>query len=100
MKQGEKLKEKEDEERKKAKAKGMSLAEYRVWRDREMWVNEFNAVRKKKMLGETLTPEEDKQYAELEKKLESSGGVPPVSKTMLAAIDAANGKKPPAKEKN
>ncbi|MDO8649075.1 MAG: type IV secretion system DNA-binding domain-containing protein [Candidatus Peregrinibacteria bacterium] len=93
VKTAEKAKEKEDEEKKKAKAKGMSLDEYRKWRDREMWTNEFNALRKKKFLGEALSPEEEKRMAELEKKLIETGGVPPPSKTMLTG-----GKKPEKKE--
>ncbi|HLD71631.1 MAG TPA: DUF87 domain-containing protein, partial [Candidatus Peribacteraceae bacterium] len=83
IKQAEKSKEKEEEEKKKAKAKGMSLADYRKWRDRELWTNEFNSLRKKKFLGETLTKDDDAKMIELEKKLEASGGVPPPSKTML-----------------
>ena len=79
-----KLKEKEEEERKKAKAKGLSLEDYRKWRDREMWTNDFNALRKKQFKGDILSPEEAKIMADLQKKLEASGGVPPPSKTMLA----------------
>jgi len=82
-KTAEKAKEKEDEERKKAKAKGMKLDEYRKWRDREMWTNEFNALRKKEFLGESLSDEEKAKRTDLEKKLEQSGGVPPPSKAML-----------------
>ncbi len=91
-----KLKEKEDEEKKKAKAKGMKLDEYRKWRDREMWLNDFNMLRKKKFRGETqniaspLTAEDQAKMADLEKKLEASGGVPPPSKTMLG--EAGKGK--------
>ncbi|MBI3332201.1 type IV secretion system DNA-binding domain-containing protein [Candidatus Peregrinibacteria bacterium] len=82
-KSAEKAKEKEEEEKKKAKAKGMSLADYRKWRDRELWTNEFNALRKKQFLGEALTKDDEAKMKELEKKLEESGGVPPPSKTML-----------------
>jgi hypothetical protein len=78
-----KRKEKEDEERKKAKAKGLSLEAYRAWRDRELWTNLFNALRKKQFLGEEMTLLEQTQMADLEKKLEASGGVPPPSKAML-----------------
>lgn len=88
-KKAEKSKEKEEEERKKAKAKGMKLEEYRVWRDREMWTNEFNALRKRVMLGETLADAERTQLQDLEKKLEASGGVPPPSKGMLDAVEKA-----------
>ncbi|MEK7217883.1 MAG: type IV secretion system DNA-binding domain-containing protein, partial [Patescibacteria group bacterium] len=80
-----KAKEKEEEELKKARKKGMSLAQYRKWRDRELWTNEFNALRKKQFVGETLTVEEQKNLSDLEKKLVESGGVPPPSKTMMAA---------------
>ena len=85
FKQTEKLKEKEEEERKKARAKKMTLEQYRAWRDREMWVNAFNALRKKEFLGNTLTMEEQQQMKELRSKLEQSGGVPPPSKTMQQA---------------
>ncbi|HVW66908.1 MAG TPA: type IV secretion system DNA-binding domain-containing protein [Candidatus Peribacteraceae bacterium] len=84
-KQAEKAKEKEEEEKKKARAKKMTLEQYRAWRDREMWTNEFNALRKKTFVGETLTPAEEQQMAELQKKLEASGGVPEPSKGMLDA---------------
>ena len=95
----EKMKEKEEEELKKARAKGMSLDEYRKWRDREMWVNDFNALRKKKMKGEELAEPEIKKMDELMKKLVDSGGVPPPSKTMLLeqeklAKKAAGGEAP------
>ncbi|MFA7682249.1 MAG: type IV secretion system DNA-binding domain-containing protein, partial [Candidatus Peribacteraceae bacterium] len=78
-----KSKEKEDEELKKARKKGMNLEEYRTWRDREMWVNDFNMLRKKDFMGEKLTDEEKKTMKTLEKKLEGSGGVPPPSKVLL-----------------
>ncbi|MEQ1849370.1 MAG: type IV secretion system DNA-binding domain-containing protein [Candidatus Peribacteraceae bacterium] len=76
-----KAKEKEEEEMKKAKKKKMSLEQYRAWRDREMWTNDFNALRKK-ALTEALSADETAKMAELEKKLEQSGGVPLPSKAM------------------
>ena len=79
-----KAKEKEEEEVKKARKKGMKLDEYRAWRDREMWINDFNMIRKKEFMGEKLTEEEVKSRADLEKKLQDSGGVPEPSKTMIA----------------
>jgi hypothetical protein len=79
----EKAKEKEEEERAKARKKGMKLEEYRAWRDREMWLNDYNMIRKKVFLEEPVTEDERKSMADLEKKLEESGGVPPVSKTLL-----------------
>lgn len=82
-KQVEKSKEKEEEEKKKAKAKGLSLADYRKWRDREMWTNSFNALRKKQHMGEALSADEQASLADLQQKLEQSGGVPPPSKAML-----------------
>jgi hypothetical protein len=88
-----KAREKEDEEIKKAKAKGMPLAEYRKWRDREMWTNDFNALRKKKMKGEDLTAEETAKMDALMQKLVESGGVPPPSKSMLAEQEKAQGRK-------
>lgn len=84
-KTNEKAKEKEEEEMKKARAKKMSLADYRVWRDREMWTNEYNAVRKKQFLDEPVTDAELAVMAELGAKLEASGGIPPPSKGMLDA---------------
>jgi len=83
-KQASKTKEKEEEEVKKARKKGMKLDEYRQWRDREMWVNDFNMIRKKDFMGEALSDDEKKEMAELEKKLKESGGVPEPSKTLLA----------------
>jgi hypothetical protein len=80
-----KSKEKEEEELKKAKAKKMTLEQYRAWRDREMWMNDFNALRKKEFLGEKLSEIEKVNFADLQKKLEATGGVPPPSKTMMAA---------------
>lgn len=97
-KTNEKAKEKEEEEMKKARAKKMSLADYRVWRDREMWTNEYNAVRKKQFLGEPVTPEEEKQMAELGAKLEASGGIPPPSKGMLDAKAKKDGTFVPKKK--
>ncbi len=88
-KTAEKAKEKEDEEKKKAKAKKMTLEEYRKWRDREMWTNDYNAIRKREMKGEALSKDDQAKMAELGKKLEASGGIPPVSKTMLADIEKA-----------
>jgi hypothetical protein len=82
-KSAEKAKEKEEEEMKKARAKKMTLEQYRAWRDREMWTNDYNSLRKKKFLGEALTPDDETKMNDLEKKLEASGGVPPPSKTML-----------------
>jgi hypothetical protein len=79
----EKAKEKEGEEREKAKKKGMKLDEYRAWRDRELWMNEYNALRKKKYLEGGLTPEEEQKMVDLEPKLHATGGVPPPSKAML-----------------
>jgi hypothetical protein len=84
-KAGEKAKEKEEEEKKKARAKGMSLKEYRDWRDREMWSNSYNQLRKKKLLGEAMTPDEEAMMLDLEKKLVATGGVPPVSKAVMEA---------------
>ncbi len=81
-KQVAKSKEKEEEELKKAKKKGMKLEEYRTWRDREMWTNDYNGFRKKQILGEDFGPEEEKKMKELEKNLEKSGGIPPLSKAL------------------
>jgi len=69
-----KVKEKELEEIKKAKKKGMKLAEYRAWRDREMWTNNLNALKKKLTNGEELSEEEKKEMEELKKKLDAVGG--------------------------
>lgn len=88
-KTAEKAKEKEEEEIKKAKAKKMTLEQYRAWRDREMWTNEYNALRKRMMLGEALAEGEVAIMQELERKLEAGGGVPPVSKSMLDAVEKA-----------
>jgi hypothetical protein len=83
MRAEEKSKEKAEEELKKAKKKGMTLEQYRAWRDREMWTNDFNMLRKKEIVGESLTPEEKKSFLDLQKKLETSGGVPLLSKAMM-----------------
>ncbi|MBI3336844.1 type IV secretory system conjugative DNA transfer family protein [Candidatus Peregrinibacteria bacterium] len=83
----EKNKEKEEEELKKARKKGMKLADYRAWRDREMWTNEFNALRKKKILGEALNNDDEKNWKDLESKLEKSGGIPPLSKGLQELKD-------------
>jgi hypothetical protein len=80
-----KAKEKEGEEREKAKKKGMKLDEYRAWRDREMWTNDFNALRKK-AISEALSDEEKTKMADLEKKLTATGGVPPPSKAITEAM--------------
>jgi len=87
-----KAKEKEEEERKRAKKKGMSLDEYKKWRDREMWMNDFNALRKRKLLGEELSKDEETQVKDLEKKLKDSGGVPEISKGLQEQIDKKKGK--------
>lgn len=84
-----KAKEKEEEERKKAKAKGMSLQDYRAWRDREMWLNAYNALRKREMLGESLSAEDAASMQDLVAKLEQSGGIPPPSKSMQDAVEKA-----------
>jgi hypothetical protein len=86
-----KQQEKEAEEMQKARAKKMTLEQYRTWRDREMWANEFNALRKKQMLGTPLTGTEQAKLEELLPKLEKTGGLPPVSKTLLAAAAEARG---------
>jgi len=80
-----KAKEKEQEEREKARKKGLTLEQYRAWRDREMWINDFNALRKKALL-EPLPADEQAKMNDLGQKLEKSGGVPPPSKAMLEAI--------------
>jgi len=85
-----KMKEKEVEERDKAKKKGMTLEAYRAWRDREMWTNDFNALRKK-ALSEPLSQEEKGKMADLEQKLKNSGGVPPPSKAMQEAAAKKSG---------
>lgn len=85
VKTKEKAREKEEEERQKAKKKGMTLEEYRKWRNRELWTNEYNALRKKEFVSETLSAEEQAKKSDLEQNLEASGGIPPQSKTMLDA---------------
>ena len=87
-----KAKEKEEEEVQKARKKGMKLEEYRAWRDREMWTNDFNALRKKELTGEALTDDEKKKMKDLEQKLEKSGGVPPLSKAMQELAEKAKKK--------
>jgi hypothetical protein len=87
-KDAEKAKEKEEEEMKKARARGMSLEDYRKWRDRELWSNTYNQIRKKKILGEPLSPEEEAQFPDLEQKLIAGGGLPPLSKTLAEAAAA------------
>ncbi|MDA1208567.1 MAG: type IV secretion system DNA-binding domain-containing protein [bacterium] len=82
-----KAKEKEEEEMKKARKKKMSLEEYRTWRDKEMWSNDFNALRKRALIDEDLNDAEKKQYADLQKKLKESGGVPPLSKAVQELVD-------------
>jgi len=91
-KKSEKAKEKEEEEMKKARAKKMTLEAYRAWRDREMWTNEYNALRKRIMLGETLPENEVGLMHDLEQKLEAGGGVPAVSKSMIDAVEKAKKK--------
>jgi hypothetical protein len=75
----EKVKEKEAEEREKAKKKGMKLDEYRQWRDREMWTNRINQLKKVVTNGGALSKEEMTEMQDLEKKLAAAGGatVPP-----------------------
>jgi hypothetical protein len=82
----EKAKEKEVEEREKARKKGMKLDEYRSWREREMWTNDFNALRKK-AITEPLSSEDQAKMKDLEKKLEKSGGIPSPSKGLLEAME-------------
>jgi len=86
-KQDAKSKEKAEEELKKARKKGMKLDEYRAWRDREMWLNDFNMLRKQHLLEANLSDVQAKEMAELTKKLETSGGIPEVSKTLQVEID-------------
>lgn len=86
-KQDAKSKEKAEEELKKARKKGMKLDEYRAWRDREMWLNDFNMLRKQHLLEANLSDVQAKEMVELTKKLETSGGIPEVSKTLQVEID-------------
>jgi hypothetical protein len=88
-------KEKEEEEMKKARAKKMSLPQYRAWRDRELWTNLYNSLRKKK-LTTPLTPEEETQWTDLEQKLTATGGVPPPSKALQVAANPELARKPAA----
>jgi hypothetical protein len=85
-----KAKEKEAEDIERARKKGMKIEEYRAWRDREMWINDFNALRKKS-ITEALSPEEQAKMKEMEQKLEQTGGVPPPSKAMLEAMKKKGG---------
>ena len=85
-----KAKEKGEEEMKKARKKGMKLDEYRAWRDREMWTNDFNAFRKREIMGEEFTDDDKKTMKDLEKKLEGSGGVPPLSKALQELQEKKN----------
>mgnify|MGYP003964241491 FL=1 len=82
-----KAKDKADEESKKARKKGMKLDEYRAWRDKEMWMNDFNMLRKRDLLESNLDDNEKKQMKDLEQKLEKGGGVPPISKALQDLID-------------
>ncbi len=88
---GEKQKEKEKEEMEKARKKGMKLPEYRAWRDREMWINDYNMLRKKR-ISEPLSTQEETTMKELEDKLTKTGGVPSPSKAILEA-EGKKGKK-------
>jgi len=90
-KQDAKSKEKAEEELKKARKKGMKLDEYRAWRDREMWLNDFNMLRKQHLLEANLSDVQAKEMVELTKKLETSGGIPEVSKTLQVEIDKRRG---------
>ncbi|MBT3835481.1 type IV secretion system DNA-binding domain-containing protein [Candidatus Peribacteria bacterium] len=69
-----KKKEKELEEIKKARKKGMKLDEYRKWRDREMWTNSYNSLKKKITNGEELSEEEKVEMENLKKRLDEGGG--------------------------
>jgi hypothetical protein len=69
----------------------MKIDEYRAWRDREMWLNDFNMLRKQDLLEANLSDAQKKEMAELSKKLETSGGVPEISKTLQAEIDKKKG---------
>ena len=64
----------EEEEIKKAKKKGMKLEEYRKWRDREMWTNRINQLKKVLSMGDPLSKEEIVEMEDLEKKLSAAGG--------------------------
>ncbi len=94
-----KNKEKEEEEKKKAKAKKMTLEQYRAWRDREMWMNDYNAIRKRQMKGEEISRDDLGKMEELGKKLEATGGIPAPSKTMLAEVEKARNPKGATTEK-
>lgn len=86
-----KAKEKEEEELKKARKKKMSLEEYRAWRDREMWLNDFNMLRKRSLLDDDLSDTEKADMAKLQNKLEETGGVPAVSKTLQVEMEKRKG---------
>lgn len=89
----EKTKEKEEEERKKARAKNMRLEEYRAWRDRELWLNTFNALRKRHLLGdEPLQEAEMREMTDLAAKLEKTGGIPPLSKSLTDLLEKRQAK--------
>lgn len=90
-KQFQKDKEKEEEELKKARKKGMSLEQYRAWRDTEMWQNDFNALRKRHLLEQNLTPEEQKTMNTLATTLQKQNALPPISKGLQQLIDEKNG---------
>jgi Type IV secretion-system coupling protein DNA-binding domain len=79
--------EKEEEEKVKARKKGMTLDEYRVWRDKELWTNDFNALRKRHLLENDLRPDEVQKMHELAAILEKNGGVPPISKGLIQLIE-------------
>ena len=77
---------------KKARAKKMTLEQYRAWRDKEMWTNEYNALKKKQMLGTALTPDDEAKFADYAQKILAAGGtLPPVSKSMVQAAAEALG---------
>jgi len=84
-----KAKEKELEEVKKAKKKGMKLDEYRKWRDREMWTNSYNSLKKKVANSEKLTDEEKAEMKDLEEKLKAAGGA---TVAPTANVDVKKGK--------
>ena len=48
-------------------------------------------IRKKSLLGEPLNADEEKTKIDLEKKLETSGGIPEISKGLQAELDKKNG---------
>jgi len=87
QKSTEKAKEKEEEELKKAKKKGMKLEEYRKWRDREMWTNRLNQLKKVLGQGDPLSGEERAEMDDIEKKLKEAGG------PTVEATDPTKGKR-------